>query len=93
MARSGLGIQRNGRLIWAAGGQLTVGQLAAAMAGVGVVRAVQLDINPDWVAGYLYVHRKHVGLDAVPVMPGQFGIAGRLLTPYGRDFFTVLSNY
>ncbi|HET9104692.1 MAG TPA: phosphodiester glycosidase family protein [Solirubrobacteraceae bacterium] len=93
VARSGLGIQRNGRLIWAAGEGLTVGQLAAAMTGAGVVRAVELDINPDWVAGYLYVHRRHTGLEPIPVVPGQLGIYGHLLTPYARDFFTVLSNY
>jgi hypothetical protein len=49
-----------------------------------------LDINPEWVAGYLYVHRR--GPIAVPVVPGQVGIPGRLLAPYGRDFFTVLAN-
>jgi hypothetical protein len=55
------------------------------------VRAVELDINPEWIAGYLYVH--HGGVPtAVPVVPGQFGIPGRLLTPYGRDFFTILAN-
>jgi hypothetical protein len=92
VARSGLGIQRNGRLIWAAGADLSVSQLAAAMVGVGVRRGLELDINPDWVAGYLYVHRHHVGLDPVPVVPGQYGIVGHLLRPYSRDFFTVLSN-
>ena len=44
----------------------------------GVQRGIELDINPDWVAGYLYVHHRHAGLDAVPVVPGQFGIAGHL---------------
>ena len=92
VARSGLGIQRNGRLIWAAGSDLSVSQLAGAMAGVGVQRGLELDINPDWVAGYLYVHRRHAGLTSVPVVPGQYGIVGHLLAPYSRDFFTVLSN-
>jgi hypothetical protein len=51
-----------------------------------------LDINPDWVAGYLYVHHRRSGPTPIPVVPGQFGIAGQLLQPYSRDFFTVLSN-
>ncbi len=92
VARSGLGIQRNGRLIWAAGADLSVSQLADAMAGVGVRRGMELDINPDWVAGYLYVHHRQAGLDPVPVVPGQFGIYGHLLAPYSRDFFAVLAN-
>lgn len=92
VARSGLGIQRNGRLIWAAGADLSVSQLADAMVGVGVQRGMELDINPDWVAGYLYVHHRHAGLDPAPVVPGQYGIYGHLLAPYSRDFFTVLAN-
>ncbi|HZE04045.1 MAG TPA: hypothetical protein VE127_02405 [Solirubrobacteraceae bacterium] len=92
VARSGLGILRNGQLLWAAGENLTVSQLADAMAGAGVQRAVQLDINPDWVAGYLYVHHRRAPLTPVPVVPGQYGIYGHLLIPYSRDFFTVLAN-
>jgi hypothetical protein len=62
------------------------------MAAAGARRGVELDINPDWVAGYLYVHHATSGPTPVPVVPGQYGIAGHLLAPYSRDFFTVLSN-
>ncbi len=92
VARSGLGIQANGDLVWAAGESLTVAQFADAMAAAGVQRAVQLDINPDWVAAYLYVHHRTGGPTPIPVVPGQYGIYGHLLAPYSRDFFTVLSN-
>ncbi len=92
VARSGLGIRSDGQLIWAAGEGLTVAQLAGPMVGAGVQRGVQLDINPDWVAGYLYVHHHRSGPTPIPVVPGQFGISGQLLAPYSRDFFTVLSN-
>ncbi len=92
VARSGLGILANGDLVWAAGEGLTVAQFADAMAAAGVQRGVQLDINPDWVAGYLYVHHRTTGPTPIPVVPGQYGIYGHLLAPYTRDFFTVLSN-
>jgi hypothetical protein len=92
VARSGLGIRSDGQLLWAAGEGLSVGQLAGAMVGAGVQRAIQLDINPDWVAGYLYVHHRASGPTPVPVVPGQYGLSGQLLLPYSRDFFTVLSN-
>jgi hypothetical protein len=92
VARSGLGILANGDLVWAAGESLTVAQFADAVAAAGVQRAVELDINPDWVAGYLYVHHRSSPLTPVPVVPGQYGISGHLLTPYSRDFFTVLAN-
>jgi hypothetical protein len=92
VARSGLGIRADGQLIWAAGEGLSVAQLADVMVGAGVQRAVELDINPDWVAGYLYIHHRRSGPTPTPVVPGQFGISGQLLQPYSRDFFTVLSN-
>jgi hypothetical protein len=91
VARSALGITGNGQLVWASGEHLSPGTMAQALVGAGVVRAVELDINPEWVAGYLYEH--HGGSPTpVPVVPGQLGIPGRLLAPYSRDFFTILAN-
>jgi hypothetical protein len=81
VARSGLGITPSGQLVWAAGEHLVPADLARALIGAGVQRAVELDINPDWVAGYLYVH----GTSGP-------GISGRLLTPYTRDFFAVVAR-
>jgi hypothetical protein len=89
--RSALGVDGQGRLVWAAGMNLTPASLAHGLVAAGVQRAVELDINPAWVAGYLYVHRSG-GPAAVPVVPGQNGIAGQLLAPYSRDFFTVVAN-
>jgi hypothetical protein len=61
------------------------------MIGAGVLRAVELDINPDWVAGYLYEHHPG-GPTGVPVVPGQLGIVGKFLEPYSRDFLAVVAN-
>jgi len=91
VARSGLGITANGQLVWAAGERLSPAGLAAALIGGGAVRAMELDINPDWVAGYLYVHHPS-GPSPVPVVPGQLGIAGKLLKPYSRDFLAIVAN-
>jgi hypothetical protein len=90
VARSGLGITSSGDLIWAAGHNLSVRALAEALLSKGVVRAMELDINPRWVAGYIYAHpRRDVAPVPTPVIPGQTGIPGEFLTPYFRDFFTV----
>jgi hypothetical protein len=92
-ARAGLGITADGRLIWAGGEHMTVADLADALLGAHVVRAVELDINPEWVAAYLYGHRGgHGPLAPVPVMPGQQGIPGQFLAPWSRDFFTVVAR-
>lgn len=56
VARSAVGITRHGELVWAAGEHLSPAALAAAMINAGAVRAIELDINPWWVSGYLYGH-------------------------------------
>jgi hypothetical protein len=92
-ARSALGITRDGHLVWAGGEHLTVQTLADALLGARAVRAVELDINPEWVAGYLYGHRGGKGpLAPVPVAPGQPGVPGQFLKPYSRDFFTIVAR-
>jgi hypothetical protein len=92
-ARSALGIQPDGHLIWAGAEHATASAIADALLNAGVVRAVELDINPEWVAGYLYGHRGGAGpLAPIPIMPGQQGIPGQFLEPWSRDFFTMTTG-
>jgi len=91
VARSGLGVTASGQLVWAAGEELLPARLATGLISAGAVRAIELDINPDWVAGYLYVHHRG-GPSPAPVMAGQLGIAGELLEPYTRDFLAFVAN-
>lgn len=92
-ARSALGITADNRLVWAGGENLTPSALADALLAAHVVRAVELDINPEWVAAYLYGHRGGVGpLAPVAVVPGQPGVPGQFLAPYTRDFFSVVAR-
>jgi hypothetical protein len=92
-ARSGLGITANGTLVWAGAEHLTPSELADALLSAHVVRAVQNDINPAWVAAYFYGHRGGRGpLAPVSVVPGQNGVSGEFLAPYSRDFFTVVAR-
>jgi hypothetical protein len=92
-ARSALGITADGRLVWAGGENLTVSALASALIGAHVVRAAELDINPEWVAGYFYGHRGGKGpLAPVAALPSQHGIPGQFLAPWSRDFFTIVAR-
>ena len=91
VARSGLGITAGGQLVWAGGENLSPSDLAAALIAAGAVRAIELDINPAWVAGYLYVHGRG-GARPVAVVAGQRGIRGAFLKPYTRDFLTFAAN-
>jgi hypothetical protein len=91
VARSGLGITADGELVWAAGEHLLPADLAKTLISAGAVRAIELDINPFWVAGYLYLHHRS-GPSPVPVVPGQHGIEGELLEPDNRDFLAIVAN-
>jgi hypothetical protein len=92
-ARAALGITASGKLVWAGGEHVTISSLAHTLMNAAVQRAVELDINPEWVAAYLY---KHHGLDGgvspVLVVPGAPGVPGSFLTPYSRDFFTLVAR-
>jgi hypothetical protein len=93
VARSGLGITADGQLLWAAGHNLSVRALADGLVRHGAVRAMEMDINPRWVAGYVYAHPPHGHAPApVPLVPGQTGVPGQFLQPYFRDFFTVIAR-
>jgi hypothetical protein len=93
VARSALGVTAGGQLVWAGGEGLSVAALTEALLKAKVERAVELDINPQWVAGYLYRHRgTGKPLEAIAVVPGQTGVGGSFLEPYSRDFFAVLER-
>jgi hypothetical protein len=91
VARSGLGITAAGQLVWAAGESLSPAALADSLLSAGAVQAIELDINPHWVAGYRYTHYAG-GTTATPIVGGQQGVLGQFLTPYSRDFFVVVAN-
>jgi hypothetical protein len=54
--RSGVGVDSNGALIYAGGNSLSVLSLARTLQAAGAVRAMELDINTDWVSAYTYVN-------------------------------------
>ena len=85
--RTGAGIDRRGNLIYAAADYQTVTTLAKILQRAGAVRAMQLDINPEWPTLITYTHRG--GLDPVKVVPNYQQPATRYLVPDDRDFFAV----
>jgi hypothetical protein len=85
--RTGAGIDRHGNLIYAAADYQTVTTLAQILQRAGAVRAMQLDINPEWPTLITYTH--HGGLGAVKVVPNYQQPVTRYLVPDDRDFFAV----
>jgi hypothetical protein len=85
--RTGAGIDRRGNLIYAAADDQTVITLAKILQRAGAVRAMQLDINPEWPTLITYSHRG--GLGPVKVVPNDQQPETRYLVPDDRDFFAV----
>jgi len=85
--RSAVGVDANGALLWA-GGRVTPADLANAIVASGGVRAMEMDINPDWVNFNSY----DVAADGSVSGTGLFGATGanRYLHPDGRDFVAVM---
>jgi hypothetical protein len=96
--RSGLGITAAGDLVYAAGHGLTPYQLAVILRQAGAVRAMQLDINTQWLSAIYYnsAGAAH-GIRATPhVLVSPYYPASRYIigsaragTASNRDFFAA----
>ncbi len=85
--RTGVGIDRRGNVIYAAANDQTVITLARILKRAGAVRAMELDINPEWPTLITYRHRN--GLLPTKVVPNYQQPETRYLVPDDRDFFAV----
>ena len=85
--RTGLGIDKRGNLIYASANYQTVITLAQILKRAGAVRAMELDINPEWYTLNTYRHRP--GLVPTQVPPNYQQPSTRYLVPDDRDFFAV----
>jgi hypothetical protein len=88
--RSGLGVDRHGNLIYAVANYQTVASLAEILHRAGAVRALELDINEDWVSFNTY--RRPGARDPSSLLPEIYRPADRYLTPDERDFFAVYAK-
>jgi len=88
VARSALGQDASGDLIYAASMSTIPEDLAIALARSGARIAMELDINPEWVQ--LAIARTPGGSLRTPIA-GQVRPATQYLTGWTRDFITVLA--
>jgi hypothetical protein len=88
--RSAIGVDAAGRLIYLAGSDMTLMQLADAMSMAGAVRAMQLDIH-DGVVTFNWFHRDATGsgVTGSKLMPSMQRSSTRFLAPDWRDFLAV----
>lgn len=85
--RTGAGVDRRGNIIYAAADYQTVTSLAEILKRAGAVRAMELDINPEWPTLISYTHDKR--LAPTKIVPNYQQSADRYLVPDDRDFFAV----
>ncbi len=88
VARSALGENAAGELMYAASMSTTPADLAEALTGSGARSAMELDINPEWVQ---LDTASRPGGPLIPGVPGQHRPASQYLTGWTRDFITVLT--
>jgi len=83
--RSGVGVTADGNIVYAIGATLSVQSLAEVLQRAGAVRAMELDINPDWVSFMTYTTAS-----ATPTKLANFNKpADRYYHTSSRDFVAV----
>ena len=91
--RSGIGITKDGRIIFAYGPALNVRELAGLLKRAGAVTAMQLDINPEWMSFMYYLPGHHpANPTPVALLPNQMQAANRYYSINGRDFTAVYAR-
>ena len=94
--RSGIGVDRNGGVIYIAGPGLSVNQLAELFLRAGAVRAMELDINSDWTTAYIFEQTDPNNPAAIfgeKLLPDMKRNGDRYLVPGERDFVTMVARY
>jgi hypothetical protein len=96
VSRSGVGVTRDGALVYVGGPSLNITDLANLLVRAGAVRAMELDINTDWVNFATFAPSTSSGLaspangsDLLP-LADMAGPASRYFVSWwARDFITM----
>ncbi len=92
--RSGVGVTAAGALVYVGGPGLNITDLADILARAGAVRAMELDINTDWVNFSAYnpltLNGAATPSNGTELLPGMTGGPIRYFQPWwARDFVTM----
>lgn len=90
--RTGIGVTASGDFVFVAGNALSIQSLADLLQRAGAVRAMELDINAEWISYMWYTP----GVTAVSPVPNKLldfaRPADRYFQPTSRDFFAVYAK-
>jgi Phosphodiester glycosidase len=91
--RSGIGVTRDGALVYVGGPSLPITSLASLLVDAGAVRAMELDINTDWVQFTTYrgaPGQPVSGAQGASLLSNMAGAPSRYFESWWiRDFYTM----
>lgn len=91
--RSGVGVTRDGALVYVGGPSLAITSLANLLVDAGAVRGMEMDINTDWVQFSSYTGPTGApitGADGTSLLPTMAGNPWRYFESWWiRDFYTM----
>jgi hypothetical protein len=89
--RSGVGVTAAGDLVYVAGPDLSPATLGQLLVTARAVRAMELDINPEWVSFSSFRHASG-GIIGTNLLSGMYYSPNHYLQPYSRDFLAVFAR-
>jgi hypothetical protein len=94
--RSGVGITADGALVYAGGPAMSIIALARTLQAAGAVRAMEMDINTDWVSAFTYVPQDPNAFDSpivgTKLLSNMSHDGSQYLQQNSRDFFAFTAN-
>lgn len=84
--RSGIGVRGDGGVVYVAGNRLTARSLGELLHRAGSVRAMELDINPEWTSFIRYTGKER------NLLPDMQGSPRRYDTTSSRDFVALYAR-
>lgn len=88
--RAAVGERPDGSLVYVIGESLSAQGLADTLVNAGVERAMTLDMNQFWAAGFYFTVKKNGTVKCQELVPEISGGCDRFLRPYKRDSFHFL---
>ncbi|MGH3850714.1 MAG: hypothetical protein ACRDRT_13590, partial [Pseudonocardiaceae bacterium] len=85
--RSGFGVTAAGGEVYVGGPALSVCTLGQILRASGVVRGMELDINPNWVSGAYFHPAPDGSPHAFQLFPGEQVPADHYFSPSSRDWY------
>jgi hypothetical protein len=93
--RSGVGVTADGALVYAGGPAMSIIALARTLQAAGAVRAMEMDINTDWVSAFTYQPNTTLPgnpIEGVKLLSGMTHDGSQYLQPNSRDFFAFTAD-